>query len=288
MTHTDLLKSNIQAHMRPKKRLGQHFLVKDSIIQEIIGRSGFGASDLIVEIGPGLGALTLPLARSVKQIIAVEKDSNLVDLLKKKLVRTGIQNVTVVNHDILKWDFHQAKPFHSSRLHVIGNLPYNISSPLLKKLVENKMFIDRAVLMLQEEVARRLTASPCEKAYGALTLLIRYHAHTVTLLEVPKEAFYPKPKINSAVVELDFEQQYPDISVREKDFSKVVKGAFAHRRKTILNSLKGSNASFDRATLLYAMKKCTIDPKRRAETLHMDEFLRLASVLSLTKARGKC
>jgi 16S rRNA (adenine1518-N6/adenine1519-N6)-dimethyltransferase len=270
---------------RPKKRLGQHFLVDSEIIRQIIALAGFQVSDRVLEIGPGLGALTLPLAQSVGHVVAVEKDTQLITVLKKKLSQAGLCNVTLINHDILTFDIRDIKGFSSNRLKIIGNLPYNISSPLLEKLTENRNRISRAVLMFQLEVAKRIIASPGGKTYGAMTLLVQYHAHPTVLLEVPKNAFRPKPKVDSMVLELDFERPYPKRTVHEDDFKEVVKGAFAHRRKTILNSLARASSSWGRDVLLEAMEKCQIDAGRRAETLNMSDFLRLTSFLTLTKEK---
>jgi 16S rRNA (adenine1518-N6/adenine1519-N6)-dimethyltransferase len=268
---------------RPRKRLGQHFLVDSEIVRQIIARAGFQMSDRVLEIGPGLGALTLPLAQSVDHIVAVEKDAHLAALLKKKLTRTGIANVTVVNHDILTFDMPDMRGNSSERLRIIGNLPYNISSPLLEKLTENRHLIARAVLMFQLEVAKRIIAPPGGKTYGAMTLMVQYHARPTVLLEVSRHAFRPRPKVDSMVLALDFERPYPERALHEDDFKKVVRGAFAHRRKTILNSLEGFSPSWSREVLSAAMKKCHIDPGTRAETLNMSDFLCLASVLGLTK-----
>ncbi len=265
--------------LRPKKSLGQHFLADHDIIQEIIALAGYRTSDMVLEIGPGKGALTIPLARSVGHVVAVEKDTRLINLLEKKLSDARINNVILVNKDILKLDFRDIPCPSSAKIHVMGNLPYNISSPFLEKLVLNRTFVKRAVLMFQLEVALRLTASPGRKIYGAMTLLNQYYARITPLLEVPKRAFYPVPKVDSMVIEMDFEQPYPKHTGCEDRLRKVVKGAFAHRRKTILNSLKGYNLSWSREILLEAMEKCGINPKRRAETLHMDEFLCLTANL---------
>ncbi len=271
---------------RPKKRLGQHFLVDRGIIERIISRAAFQSTDMVLEIGPGQGALTLPLARSVGHVVAVEKDTRLVEFLGEKLSRSGIANVTLVNRDILKWEFNEISNPSSARIHVIGNLPYNISSPFLEKLIDKRDQVSRAVLMFQMEVARRLTASPGGKAYGAMTLMVRYHAKPTALFEVSAEAFFPRPKVNSMILELDFERPYPTRAVHDVDLKRVVKGAFAHRRKTLLNSLKGFFPSWNREMILEAMKKCGVDPGTRAETLDMDKFLCLGNALSLTNELG--
>ncbi len=266
-----------------KKRLGQHFLADQKIIHEIVEHAGFRKTDVVLEIGPGKGALTLPLARSVGHIVGVEKDGQMVAMLRDKLSRAGITNVTLINMDILKWDFHEIKVPDSTRLQVIGNLPYNISSPFLEKLTENRDLVEKAVLMFQSEVAQRLTASPGGKVYGAITLLIQYYAHARILLKAPKEAFFPRPKVDSMVIELDFQRPYPKRAADEERFRALVRGAFAYRRKTLLNSLDRSRPHLDRRALLEGMEQCGIDPQRRAETLDMDEFLRLASVLYVDK-----
>ncbi|MDY6972907.1 MAG: 16S rRNA (adenine(1518)-N(6)/adenine(1519)-N(6))-dimethyltransferase RsmA [Thermodesulfobacteriota bacterium] len=280
MAHAGSLKAG--PGFRPRKRLGQHFLVDHKIIQKTIARAGFRVFDLVLEIGPGQGALTLPLARTVGHVVAVEKDPDLANLLKKKLSRSGITNVTLVNHDILQWDFHEVKPLSSSRIQVIGNLPYNITSPFLEKLIDNRDVVARAVLMFQLEVAKRLIALSGGKTYGALTLFIQYHAQCTVLFEVPRTAFFPRPKVDSMVLELDFERPYPRRAEREASFKKVVRAAFSHRRKTLLNSLAGFCPSWDREVLLEDINRCGIDPKRRAETLDMDEFLCLEAALKLT------
>ena len=264
-----------------KKWLGQHFLVEAEIIHKIVDLAGFQVSDRVLEIGPGQGALTLPLARSVGHVVAVEKDAHLVNALQTRLNKAGITNVTLINHDILTWDFRNIGSLSSTGILVIGNLPYNISSPVLEKLINNRDLIRRAVLMLQLEVAKRLTASPGGKAYGAMTLWVNYHAHPRPLFEVSKDAFNPKPKVDSMVIELDFERPHPGRLLNsERYFKKIVKGSFAHRRKTMVNSLKGMSPSLDRKTLLEVMKKCGIDPGRRAETLDIDAFLCLTCALT--------
>jgi 16S rRNA (adenine1518-N6/adenine1519-N6)-dimethyltransferase len=267
----------------PNKRLGQHFLVDADIPDKIISSAGFRSSDVVLEIGPGQGALTLPLSRIVSSIVAVEKDTRLTDFLRKRLSASGVSNITLVCQDILRFDFDAIPLPPSGKILVMGNLPYNISSPVLKKLVHHRERLSRAVLMFQREVAERLTAPPCTKGYGAMTLLIRYHARPTRLLEVPKSAFYPVPKVDSMVIELDFERPYPSHGVGEDDFRKAVKGGFAHRRKTLLNSLKRSLPAWEPHLLLKRLTDCGIEPARRAETLTMDEFLTLASTLAVDK-----
>lgn len=270
------------AAFRPKKKLGQHFLTRQELIRKIIRLSGFDRSDILMEIGPGMGALTLPLAPKVDHIFAVEKDRDLFHLLGEKISRAGLSNVTLINDDILRFDLAAIIPSERDKIQVIGNLPYNISSPFLQKLVDHRSSVGRAVLMFQREVALRICAAEGGKAYGAMTLLVRYHARATPLLQVPKEAFYPRPKVDSTVVELDFGCPYPRRMEIEAVFKRVVKGAFSHRRKTLLNSLQLFFPSLDRETVLRVLAECAVNPRRRPENLTMDEYLCIADKLSLT------
>ena len=265
--------------VRAKKRLGQHFLRDPSVIHHFIRLAAFGPDALVVEIGPGLGALTFPLAESVRHVIGIEKDSRLAAILKDRLIRKGIQNVTVVNEDVLKADLGKTARSFGGRIQVIGNLPFNISSPFLEKLIQSREVVTRAVLTFQAEVGRRLTASPRNKQYGAMTVLAQYHARISPLLEIPKEAFHPPPKVKSLVVELDFTRPHPTRARNQEAFKKVVRGAFAHRRKTLINSLKGSFPEWDQEKILLGMEKSGIDPRKRAEALEIDDFIRLTEGL---------
>lgn len=262
---------------RPRKSLGQHFLKDPRMIHRILAAANFRSSSTVLEIGAGLGALTFPLAGLVRQVIAVEKDETLAEKLRADLAREGIENVTILQEDILKLDLTRTC---EETIEVIGNIPYNISSPLIEKLILSRSQIPRALLTLQHELAERLTASPGNKQYGALTVLIHSHARLSTLLEIPKEAFYPKPKVSSTVVQFDFSRPYPRRPEHEKFFKKVVRAAFAHRRKTLFNSLRGTFPSWEAQTILNALHQSAIDPQRRAETLSIDDFLNLSSALA--------
>ena len=256
-------------------------MVDPTISHKIISLSGFSAEDTILEIGPGKGALTLPLAGKVKHVVAVEKDGQLVDWLNDRLHEEGLNNVTLLHEDILKVDWQTLKKYFDGRIPVIGNLPYNIASPVLEKMCRHSQWMGQAILMFQKEVADRLTALSGGKTYGALTLLVQYHAKAISVLKVLKGSFFPVPKVDSMVVSLDFEKPYPHRTVHEAVFKEVVKGAFAHRRKTIINSLRGALQDQTRESLLTALAACGIDPGKRAEVLDMADFLRLSSTLAI-------
>jgi len=265
--------------LHPKKKLGQHFLQDQNLIQKMIDLAGFSREDIVLEIGPGLGALTKPLAGCVKQVIAVEKDTDLAGWLSRDLDLMGIQNVVLINRDILRFDFSSYSDLQSAKLQIIGNLPYNISSPLLERLIQNQTLISRAVLMFQMELAQRLQAVPGHREYGGLTVLIQYHARVRPLLTVPREAFYPKPKVGSMVVEIDFTKPFGEKAEDEVWFKKTVKAAFSHKRKTILNSLRGALPVFDRVQLDRALVQSGIEPNKRAEQLPIEMFIRLSRAL---------
>ncbi len=263
----------------PKKSLGQHFLKNPRIIHEIIGKAGFEKDSTVLEVGPGRGALTLPLAGLVRQVVAVEKDPILAEMLRKSLQKTGIVNVILVCGDVLKLDLHEVFGSEKRAINVIGNLPYNISTPFLEKIIGSKELIKRAILTFQLELANRLVGSPGSKAYGAMTVLVQYHARLTPLLEISKDDFSPRPKVNSMVVEMDFTKPHPGRSEDEGHFRRVVKSAFAQRRKTIVNSLRGTLPSPGAEHILEALEECRIDPRERAENLNIDDFLGLSAAL---------
>ena len=264
--------------LRPNKRLGQHFLRDRSVIAEIIEISGFTGSDDILEIGPGLGALTIPLSVHVNHVIAVEKDRRLTEILGKRLSQEGINNVILINDDILKVDLRKVVVPSEKKFKAIGNLPYNISSPFLERLFKHQDLMGTAFLMFQYEFAERLLASPGGKEYGALTILTRYDAYVSPLMHVSRDAFYPRPKVGSMIVKIDMEKGHTRRAEDDKFFRKVIKGAFAHRRKTILNSLAGT-IGISGNIIREALSQCDLDPMRRAETLDIDEFINLADTL---------
>lgn len=266
--------------IRPRKRLGQHFLQDPSIADRIIAQARFTNTDVAIEVGAGLGALTIPILAHVSHVVAVEKDPLLIAILKERLPLKEKEKITLVTEDMLKLPVKEIYDKFNQKLKILGNLPYNISSPFLKKLMDNRNYIKTAVLMFQYEFAQRLAAGPRKKEYGALSVITQYCAHVSPLMRIKREAFYPKPKVDSMVVEIDFEKPYPSRAEDELLFQRIVKAAFSHRRKTILNSLERGLVPVSREILEQALKKCRIDPKRRAETLSIDEYIGLTSALA--------
>ena len=269
--------------IRPRKRLGQNFLEDHAIAQKIIAQAKFEKKDVVIEIGPGLGALTIPILSHIYHLVAVEKDPLLITILKERLSLQEKGKITFFSEDALKFDFKGIYDTFHQKMRIIGNLPYNISSPFLEKLVINRMYIKNATLMFQYEFAQRLIAKPNNKEYGAMTVINQHYATISPLIRMKRDAFYPKPKVDSMVVEIDFERPYPIQAENEMMFRKTVKAAFSHRRKTILNSLEKGMMSLTKEMIAKALTDCLIDSKRRAETITIDEYLHLSSILTPDK-----
>lgn len=260
-----------------KKQLGQHFLADPATADMIIDRSGISPEDIVLEIGAGLGALTIPLAHTSAKVYAVEKDHKIIELLKTELHTLGLTNVVLIEKNILKVDIKTLAENANKKIIVIGNLPYNISSQILIQLINNRKSANKAILMFQKELAQRITAQPGCKDYGRLTVMLRYCADIKRLAEVKASLFFPKPKVDSEVLEIIFKNiiKYP--AKDELFFFRVIKAAFSKRRKTLKNALAGSELHIDAKIALQVLKNAGIDPSRRAETLTVQEFVKLSN-----------
>jgi 16S rRNA (adenine1518-N6/adenine1519-N6)-dimethyltransferase len=268
-----------KAGIRPRKRLGQTFLEDPVVIKKIIAYAEFDENDVVIEIGPGLGALTIHTLPYIDHLVAIEKDLLLINLLQERLPTKQQEKITFITGDVLSVDVKELYDRFCQKFRIIGNLPYNISSPFLEKLIINRKYINDAILMFQYEFAKRLTALPKNKSYGALSLISQYYAEISPFIHVKRGAFYPQPKVDSMVVKIDFTTPCPFQEANEVMFRKTVKAAFACRRKTILNSLERGMTWLSREKIEKALTKCLIDSKRRAETLTMDEYIHLSSAL---------
>ena len=260
---------------RPKKRLGQSFLSDPSTAATITTRARLSPQDVILEIGAGLGALTIPLAQAVKKVYAIEKDRQLIDLLKTELLTYKISNCEIIEGDILQIDLRKYTALAGRKMTVLGNLPYNISSQILVKMIQSRHDFERAIFMFQKELAQRISARPGGKEYGRITAMLRYCAEVKTLLTVKAGAFYPPPKVDSIVIEINFKPTTDYGSHDEAMLFAVIKAAFGNRRKTLKNALTASGLPIDSQTALRALSSAGIDHSRRAETLEPGEFVAL-------------
>jgi 16S rRNA (adenine1518-N6/adenine1519-N6)-dimethyltransferase len=267
----------MRSGIRPRKSMGQHFLEDSNAIEKIISHACLQDTDVVVEIGSGLGALTIPILPHIHHLVAVEKDPLLIDLLRKKLSPQQSKKITFIAGDVLTLDFRHIYETSGQKLRILGNLPYNISSPFLEHLIANRRYAKNAILMFQYEVAQRLTACPNNKDYGALSIACQYYARISPLIEIKRESFYPQPKVDSMVLEFNFEMPHPIRANNDERFLMVVRAAFSCRRKTVLNSLERGMISVTRPMITRALQKSSIEPNRRAETLTIDEYIRLSS-----------
>ena len=219
----------------PRKRFGQHFLCDKAIIQQIVAALSPKPNEHLIEIGPGQGALTLPVLRQTHQLEVVELDRDLIPTLQDRTQTAG--KLTIFSADALTFDFASVKK-DDRLLRIFGNLPYNISTPLIFHLLTFAPIVSDMLFMLQKEVAERLAAKPSTEAYGRLSVMAQYHCQIELLFHVPAQAFYPPPKVESSIVRLIPYRTYPHLANDYEIFDAIVKQAFNQRRKTLRNSLK--------------------------------------------------
>jgi len=272
------LRALLKKHdIRPNKRLGQNFLVDKNMQRKMLKNCNLAGDDVVLEIGPGLGALTLDIAQRAGKIFAIEKDTRLSDILKK--FASGYSNIEVISQDILKFDIRKA--FRGRKLKVIGNLPYYITSPIIAYLIENRKYIDSIFLTVQKEVGNRLAAGPGTKDYSPITIFTQFYTEPHLLFIIAKGVFYPQPEVDSSFLRLDIAKR-PRFRVKdEKLFFKIVRTAFSKRRKTILNALaSGDILGLKKQDVEQVLKANRIDPMKRPEMLTLQDFASLSNHLT--------
>lgn len=261
---------------RPRKRLGQHFLIDHNIVRKIIARAELDPDETVLEIGPGCGMLTQALCETGCRVLAVEVDPRLVAYLKTHAI-AKYQNLDLRTGDALEFPY-ETLPQGTV---VVANLPYYLSTPLLFRLLDARAGIHRMILMLQLEVAQRLVAKPGTREYGALSVLGQYFATSTLAFRIAATCFRPRPDVDSAVVHLVMRHDRSSDQEDEAFFREIVRAAFAHRRKTLSNSLR--DAGFALSDIHNSLARAGIDPVRRAETLTVQEFMTLAKSFTGSK-----
>ena len=251
--------------MRAKPKLGQNFLVDGQAAQRIVTALGEIAGRTVVEIGPGQGAITESLAARAKHVVAVELDGELASGLRE---RFKAARVTVVEQDVLRFDFAAAAAQFGERLRVAGNLPYAITSPIVLKLAASHAALDLAVLMVQREVAERMTATPGTRDYGLLSVTMQMYGPVEQLFTLPPSAFSPPPKVHSTVFRWRFAPRFAELGVEEASFLRFVRQIFAQKRKTLMNNLRAAGVATDAATA--ALAAAGIDQRMRAEAVPVE------------------
>ena len=275
---TSLMQELRNRGISPKKSLGQHFLIDKGIAHKIVRLASLEPEDCVVEIGPGMGVLTFLMLPLVKRVIAVEVDQEMAEYLRERGDR--MPSLTVMCRDALHFDFQGLAHEAGKKLKLVANLPYNISTPVIFRLLESRDVVTHLTLMLQREVAQRINAPPGGKDYGPLSIFTQLYTAPKTLMRVPPQAFYPPPKVESALVGFTI-LDHPRVEVKDTDFfHAVVRSSFAQRRKTILNSLRGAPLALgSKEEIAEILETVGIDRRRRAETLDLIEFKNLAEML---------
>ena len=261
-----------------QKRFGQNFLIDSNIIDKIIQGAELTKEDVVLEIGPGIGSLTQAMAESAKKVIAVEIDKKLIPVLEDTL--GGYDNVRIINEDILKLEIMKVIAEEGvEQIKVVANLPYYITTPIIMNLLEKKLPITSITVMIQREVAERMDAVPGTKAYGSLSLATSYYAHTELITMVKPDCFIPKPTVGSAVIKLT-RRETPSVSVLDEAILfKIIKGGFAQRRKTLINSLTNSQPQFEKKQVIQALQDLGLDIKIRGEALNLNQYASLTNKL---------
>jgi len=265
-----------------QKKYGQNFLIDLHVLNKIIKAAELSSSDCVIEVGPGIGSLTQALAEKAGQVIAVEIDKQLIPILQETL--RGYDNIHIMNQDILKVDMEEllAKRLPSSKVKVVANLPYYITTPIIMGLLEKRLPLEHITVMVQKEVADRMKAVPGTKDYGALSVAVQYYSEPYLVANVPVNCFIPRPKVGSAVIQLRILKE-PRIHVKDEVFFfHVVRAAFAQRRKTLVNTLYNYSQQefvFSKEDIVSCLKEMGLNEKVRGETLSIEKLGQLSDLL---------
>ncbi|MDO4744778.1 MAG: 16S rRNA (adenine(1518)-N(6)/adenine(1519)-N(6))-dimethyltransferase RsmA [Clostridia bacterium] len=255
------------------KSLGQNFLIDDNILDKIVESSSIGKDCGAIEIGPGFGTLTQRLCMAAGKVVAIEIDKAAIPILEDNL--SDFDNLKIINEDVLRCDLGKiiADEFKGMNVRIAANLPYYITTPIIMHVLESGLPVDSLTVMIQKEVAMRIAAKEGTKDYGALTVAVNFYSEPEVVVHVPPSAFIPQPKVSSTVIRLKLRDKPPVDVADEKCFFKIVKAAFGQRRKTLLNALSNSPAiPLDKEGVAAVLAECSIDEKRRGETLTLQDF----------------
>ncbi|EJO5346157.1 16S rRNA (adenine(1518)-N(6)/adenine(1519)-N(6))-dimethyltransferase RsmA [Clostridium botulinum] len=259
---------------RFNKNLGQNFLVDSSVLEDIINGAEINGEDTVIEIGPGVGTLTKELLERSKEVCSIELDGDLIPILQQELKE--YENFTLIHKDALKINFNELIKNKNS-IKLVANLPYYVTTPIIAKLLTQRCNFKSLTIMIQKEVAERINAKPNCKEYGSLTVLVQYYCDTKIIRKVSPNCFIPRPKVDSIVIKLD-KLSDPRVKVKdEKLFFNIVRSSFNMRRKTLWNALK--SLKIDKENMEKAFETAGIDPKRRGETLSIEEFGKLSDCI---------
>ena len=261
------------------KGLGQNFLIDGSVIESTCDAAGITKDDCIIEIGPGIGTLTQFLCERAGKVISIEIDRDLIEIHKETL---PYENLKIIYDDFMKMDLEKiiAEEFGDSNVKVVANIPYYITTPIVMKILEDRVKVESITVMIQKEVAERFQSPPGNKEYGAISAVIQYYAKPEIKFIVPKTVFIPQPKVDSAVIVMKIYDEPPVDVKDEKLFFKLIKGAFGQRRKTIVNSVSGTIGDIEKNELKETLEKLGYNPSIRGEKLGIEDFALISNSLS--------
>ncbi len=263
-------KSNLYAG----KSLGQNFLFDKGVARHIVEQAGIDCDTKVLEIGPGLGALTIPISGKTRSFVAVEKDARLIPILEQELADENISGVHILHQDILQTDIREIAK--NDMLTIIGNIPYNISSQILFHLIQARDVLAKAVLMFQQELAQRIIAQPGTKHRSRLSVVAQYAAGVKHIMTIGPQCFFPRPGVSSTVLCFDFTRGNPFVPDMDPVVFAVIKAAFSKRRKSLKNAMTSRDLGLDAQTVSQILDRAEIDPQRRAETLSVEDFMEVA------------
>lgn len=266
------------------KKWGQNFLINQNVVNEMIEKSKISSEDLIIEIGPGLGTLTARLLEKASKVIVIELDERMLQILQDRFLM--YKNFEIIHEDVLKVDLTQIIKENKQienikKVKIVANLPYYITTPIIMKLLEEKLEIDSITVMIQKEVADRLTAIPGKENTGAITYSVYYYAQAEEILTVPNDSFIPEPEVNSEVITLKIRKNPPIKVQDEKKLFQIIKLAFMQRRKTLVNALTNSNLFRSKEEVEQILEKLEIDKKVRGEKLSLEQYAKIAENISI-------
>lgn len=264
---------------RFSKSLGQNFLIDEQIIERICDGAEIGPDDDILEIGPGIGVMTQAMAERARKVVAIEIDRALIPVLDETLAECD--NVEVVHADVMNVDLKAliAEKFEGRKPKVVANLPYYITTPIIMMLLEEGIPVSDIIVMIQKEVAERISAKPSTKAYGALSVATQYYSEPKIIAKVPRTVFMPQPNVDSIVIRMTIREEAPVSLENPSLFFKVIKAAFGQRRKTLHNALNAGGFGQSKDQTADFLRACDIEPSRRGETLTIEEFAKLANYI---------
>ncbi|MGM8215719.1 16S rRNA (adenine(1518)-N(6)/adenine(1519)-N(6))-dimethyltransferase RsmA [Bacillaceae bacterium W0354] len=271
-----------QYNLSFKKSLGQNFLIDVNVLKKIVINAGVNDEVNVIEIGPGIGALTEQLALKAKHVYAFEIDQRLIRVLENTL--SPYNNVTIFNEDILKADLKKliSERLKGERIKVVANLPYYITTPILMKLLTDQLPIESFTVMMQKEVADRMAANPSTKEYGSLSIAVQYYCESNVIMHVPKTCFIPQPNVDSAILQLTFREKPKVEVINEELFFEIVQQSFGQRRKTLKNNLQRAfHGQLSKEQLSDIFERANVNSTRRGESLTLEEFAQLANECQL-------